>query len=163
MLGDLAVVFEGLGAGGLLVGAGEGHVADLEQLRGGEEGHVRGVVEERVAEAALVDQHDVEAGALRVDGAGHAGGAGADDEEIVEGGFGQLLPFRLVSLLGNWRAFGVTLPRHLTKDARIKELASSVVYTKLQVATCSFRGCIAEIRADRRFCFLPSILRGCEN
>ena len=95
MLGDLAVVFEGFGAGGLLVGAGEGHVADLEQLGGGEEGHVGGVVEERVAEAALVDEDDVEAGALRVDGAGHSGGAGADDEEIVEGWVGQLLPFGL--------------------------------------------------------------------
>ncbi len=56
VLGDLAVVLEGLVAVGLLVGAGEGHVADLEQLRRGEEGHVGRVVEERVAEAALVHQ-----------------------------------------------------------------------------------------------------------
>src|ERR1017187_7800727 len=68
VLSDLAVVFEGLAAGGLLVGAGEGHVADLQQLGGGEEGHVRGVVEERVAKAALVDQHRGEARALRLDG-----------------------------------------------------------------------------------------------
>jgi hypothetical protein len=88
VLGDLAVVFEGLAAGGLLVGAGEGHVADLEQLGGGEEGHVRGVVEERVAEAALVDEHGGEAGALRLDGAGHAGGAGADDQQVVGCGGG---------------------------------------------------------------------------
>ena len=56
VLGDLAVVLQRLVAVGLLVGAGEGHVADLEQLRRGEEGHVRGIVEERVAEAALVHQ-----------------------------------------------------------------------------------------------------------
>src|ERR1035441_10188851 len=71
VLSDLAVVFEGLAAGGLLVGAGEGHVADLQQLGGGEEGHVRGVVEERVAKAALVDQHRREARAPGLDGAGH--------------------------------------------------------------------------------------------
>ena len=82
VLGDLAVVLEGLVAVGLLVGAGEGHVADLEQLRRGEEGHVRRVVEERVAEAALVDQNGGETRALRLDGAGQAGGAGADDEQI---------------------------------------------------------------------------------
>src|ERR1039457_2706259 len=85
VLGDLAVVFEGLAAGGLLVGAGEGHVADLQQLGGGEEGHVRRIVEERVAKAALVDEDRGEARALRLDGAGHAGGAGADDEQIELG------------------------------------------------------------------------------
>ena len=82
VLGDLAVVLERLDAVGLLVGAGEGDVADLEQLRRGEEGHVRRVVEERVAEAALVDQARGEARALCLDGAGQAGGAGADDEQI---------------------------------------------------------------------------------
>ena len=41
-----------------------------------------GVVEERIAEAALVDEDGTEAGALRLDGAGHAGGAGADDEDV---------------------------------------------------------------------------------
>jgi hypothetical protein len=44
---------------------------------------VGGVVEEGVAEAALVDEDDAEAGALGVDGAGQAGGAGADD--AIEG------------------------------------------------------------------------------
>ncbi len=85
VLGDFAVVLERFVAAGLLVGAGEGHVADLEQLRRGEEGHVGRVVEERVAEAALVDQHGGEAGALGFDGAGKAGGAGADDEQIGNG------------------------------------------------------------------------------
>src|ERR1039457_4765744 len=82
VLGDFAVVFEGFAAGGLLVGAGEGHVADLEQFRRGEKGHVRGVVEERVAEATLVDERGGEARALGLDGAGHACGTGSDDEQI---------------------------------------------------------------------------------
>ena len=82
MLGDLAVVLQRLVAGGLLVGAGEGHVADLEQLRRGEEGHVRGIVEERVAEAALVDEKRGEARALRLDRAGQARGPGADDQHV---------------------------------------------------------------------------------
>ena len=87
VLGDLAVVLQRLRAGGLLIGSGEGHVADLQQLRRGEEGHVRGVVEERVAEASLIDQQRGKAPALGLDGAGHTGGAGADDEQVVEGKF----------------------------------------------------------------------------
>ena len=43
---------------------------------------MRGVVEERVAEAALVHQHGGEAGALGLDGAGQPGGAGADDQQV---------------------------------------------------------------------------------
>ena len=82
MLGDLAVVLQGLVAIGLLVRAGEGHVADLEQLRRGEERHVRRIVEERVAEAALVHQKSGEARALRLDRAGQPGWPGADDQQI---------------------------------------------------------------------------------
>jgi len=84
MFSDLAVVLESFGTGGLLVGRGEGHVADFEQLRRGEKGHVRGVVEERIGEAALVDEKDAQAGALGGDGAGKAGGAGADDEDVMQ-------------------------------------------------------------------------------
>ena len=69
VFGNLAVVLEGLVAIGLLVGAGEGHVADLEELRRGEERHISRVVEERVAEAALVHQKRCKAGALRLDSA----------------------------------------------------------------------------------------------
>lgn len=87
VLGYLAVVLEGLGTGGLLVGRGEGHVADLEQLGRGEEGHVGGVIEERVGEATLVHENDTEAVALGCDGAGEAGRAGANDEDIVVGMF----------------------------------------------------------------------------
>lgn len=82
VIGDLAVVLEGFAAVGLLIGAGEGHVADLEQLRCGEEDHVCRVVEERIAEAALIDEEGGEAGALGLDGAGEAGWACANYEEI---------------------------------------------------------------------------------
>ena len=84
--GDQAVVLKGLVARGLGVGAGKGDVADLEALGGGEEGHVGGVVEERVAEAALVDEDDAEAGFLGFDRAGEAGGSGADDEKVEGAG-----------------------------------------------------------------------------
>ena len=80
--GDFAVILQSLLAIGLLVGAAERDVADLKQLRRGEEGHVRGVMKERVAHAALVDQRDAETFALRVNGAGHAGGSGSDDENV---------------------------------------------------------------------------------
>ena len=85
MLGDFAVVLEGLGAGGFLVRGGERQIADFEQLRRGEEGHVGRVVEERVGETAFVDENHVETFVLRVNRAGETGGAGADDENVVQG------------------------------------------------------------------------------
>ena len=84
VLGDLAVILEGFVPGGFLVGAGERYVADFEQFRRGKESHVGRIVEERVAEAALVDAGGAEAGALGFDGAGEAGGPGADHEDIVD-------------------------------------------------------------------------------
>ena len=81
-LGDLAVVFQRLLARGLLLRADKGNVADLQQLRRGEEGHVGGVVIERIAQAALVHGNRGVARAPRLDGAGQAGGAGADDEYV---------------------------------------------------------------------------------
>src|ERR1700757_424358 len=67
VFGNLTVVFEGLVAVGFLIRAGEGHIADLEQLRRGEERHVGGVVEERVAEASLVHQKGRKTSSLRLD------------------------------------------------------------------------------------------------
>src|ERR1017187_10723711 len=87
VLGDLAVVLKRFRAGGLLVGAGEGHVADLQQLRRGEKSHVRGVMEERVAQAALVDEHRRKARTLGLDGARHPGRAGANHQQIVDRSF----------------------------------------------------------------------------
>lgn len=86
VLGDLAIVFERFLAIRLLIGAAEGDVADFQQLRRGEEGHVGGIVEQRVAEAAFVDQHGAEAVILGIDGAGQAGGSGSYDEYIAVGG-----------------------------------------------------------------------------
>ncbi len=81
-LRDLAVVLQRLLARGLLLRADEGNVADLQQLRRGEEGHVGGVVVKRVDQAALVHGNHGIARALRLDGAGQAGGTGADDEYV---------------------------------------------------------------------------------
>jgi len=47
---------------------------------------VGGVVEEGIAEAALVDKDGAEAGFLSFDRAGKSGGAGADNQEIEKGG-----------------------------------------------------------------------------
>ena len=74
-----AVILQRLIAGGLGVGAGKRNVADLKQFRRGEKGHVRRVVEERIADAALVDKHRAETGLLRLNGAGQTGGPSADD------------------------------------------------------------------------------------
>ncbi len=87
VLGDFAVVLESLGAGRLLIGRGEGHVADLEQLGRGEEGHVGGVIEVRVGVSPLVLENHAEAVALGCDGAGEAGGTGANDEDVEVGVF----------------------------------------------------------------------------
>jgi len=57
---------------------------------------VGGVVEERVAEASLVDDDDAETGFLCLDGAGQAGGPGADDEQVK----GRLLGRGLLGGLG---------------------------------------------------------------
>ncbi len=84
VLRDFAVVLEGLLAGGLLVGARERHVADLQQLRRGEEHHARGIVEQRVDQAALVDHHGLQPAALRFDAASEAGGPGANDQDVED-------------------------------------------------------------------------------
>ena len=86
---DLAVVLEGLVAGRLGVGARKRDVADLEQLGGGEEGHVRRVVIEGIADAAFIYQSRAEAGFLGLDGAGEAGWACAHYEEIEDGIWGR--------------------------------------------------------------------------
>jgi len=75
--GHMPVILERLVAVGLGIGAGKRNIADLEQFGRGEEGHVRGVVEERVADAALVHHDGAQAGLLRLNGAGHTGGSGA--------------------------------------------------------------------------------------
>ena len=83
VLGELAIILQGFGARGLLGGADQGQVADLEEFGRGEENHVDRIVVEGVAEAAFVHDQDAHAGALGFDGAGEAGGAGADAENVV--------------------------------------------------------------------------------
>ena len=80
----LAVVLQRLAARGLCVGAGEGNSADLQQLRGGEKRHVRGIVKDRIADAALVDQHHAKARLLRLDGASQPGRPCAHYQKIED-------------------------------------------------------------------------------
>src|SRR5208283_1910138 len=82
VLGALAVVLQRFLARGLLVWAGKGNVADLQQLRRGEEGHVAGIVEEGIDQAAFVDVGYGESGAAGINPAGEAGRPGADDHHI---------------------------------------------------------------------------------
>ena len=82
-LGHLAVVLERLQARGLLLGAYEGNVADLQQLRRGKERHVCRVVIQRIAQAPLLYGQGGVARAPYLNGAGEAGGTGADDEHVV--------------------------------------------------------------------------------
>src|ERR1700733_13719988 len=77
MLRDLAVILQRLIAAGFLVGAGKGHIPNLQQLGRGEKRHVRGIVKEGVAKTALVYQNRAHASALRLDGACQAGRASA--------------------------------------------------------------------------------------
>ena len=83
VLDALAVILQGLGARGFLGGAGQRQVADLQQFRRREKDHVHRIVVEGIAEAALVDHQRPHAGAFGFDGAGQAGGAGADANQIV--------------------------------------------------------------------------------
>ncbi len=81
---DLAVIAERLGARRLVVRRHERQAADLEQLRRGEEHHLRREVVNRVHERALLDHLVIEAVLLGGDGGRQAGRAGADDEEVAD-------------------------------------------------------------------------------
>src|SRR6185437_17095183 len=72
MFGHSAVILQRLVARRLLVRAWKRNVADLQQLRRGKEGHVRGVVIDGVTETALVYHHTAKACALRLNGARHS-------------------------------------------------------------------------------------------
>ena len=76
------VILERLVAVGLGIGAGKGNIADLQQFGRGEEGHVRGIVEERIADASLVHHHGAQTGLLRLDGAGQPGRPRAHHQQI---------------------------------------------------------------------------------
>ena len=55
MLDGASVIFQSFGASGLEVGDGHRQVSDFHALGGGEEGHVRRIVKQRVAQAAFVN------------------------------------------------------------------------------------------------------------
>ena len=59
--------------------------ADLQQLRRGEEHHVRREVEDRVDEDALLDDDVIETALLGGDGGGETGRTGADDQNVTNG------------------------------------------------------------------------------
>jgi hypothetical protein len=82
-LGHTPVILERLRACGLFVHGGHGDVADLQQLRRGEEHHVGGVVVNRIDDAPLFDEHGVQVPSLQLDGAGQTGGPGAYDDRVV--------------------------------------------------------------------------------
>src|SRR5204863_4123018 len=82
MLRNFSVVLQGFGARGLLVGGGERNVADLQQLRSGEEDHVGGIVEERIDQASFINAGGTKAGALCFNRAREAGRSGADNQHI---------------------------------------------------------------------------------
>ena len=83
---DLAIVFERLIPRRFGVGAGEGNAADFQQLGSGKERHVRGIVKDGVANAALVDQHHAKASLLCLDGGSQPGRPCSHYQEI-EGSF----------------------------------------------------------------------------
>ncbi len=82
VFGDAPIVLQRFGAAGLFVERGHRQAADFEQLRRGEEHHVRRIVVERIHDAALFDQDRVEAALLQLDAAGQAGGPGANHDDV---------------------------------------------------------------------------------
>jgi hypothetical protein len=83
VLCSAAIVLEGFGASRLASGGDHGEVADLHALGGGEKSHVGGVVEKRIAEAALVQDERAEARTFGLYRAGEACGARADADKVV--------------------------------------------------------------------------------
>ena len=81
---DLAIVFERLIPRRFGVRAGEGNATDFQQLGSGKERHVRGIVEDRVANAALVDQHHAKPSLLCLDGGSQPGRPRSHYQEIED-------------------------------------------------------------------------------
>ena len=81
---NLAIVFERLIPRRFGVGAGEGNAADFQQLGSGEERHVCGIVKDRVANAALVNQRHAKASLFCLDGGGQPGRPCSHHQEIED-------------------------------------------------------------------------------
>ena len=86
-LGHAPVVLDRLRPRRLARQRRERHPRQLQPLRRREEHHVAREVEDRVDQAALLQQHVVQAGRLGLNRAGQAGRARADDDEVVAGDF----------------------------------------------------------------------------
>ena len=82
MFCNFAVVLQRLVAVWLLIWAWKRNIADLQQLRRREKRHVRGIVEDRVAQAALIHQDAAKSGALCLDRTSHACWTGANHQNI---------------------------------------------------------------------------------
>ena len=100
VLGDTAVIFERFQPRRLSQRGGERNIANLEQLRRGEEHHVGRIVIDGIDEASLVDNQGLEARLLRFDGAGHARGTSAHDQHVAPG-VGPRMRLRAGQSLGN--------------------------------------------------------------
>ena len=74
VLDALAVILQRFRASGLFGGADEGQIADFQQLGRGEENHVHGIVVQRIAQHAFIDDQRAQPRAFDFDGAGEAGG-----------------------------------------------------------------------------------------
>ena len=86
-LDDLSVVFQRLVPVGFFPFAHQGHVSDFQKLRRGEEGHLSRKMEDRICNAALVDNDVIQVESLGFDRSRQSRGSGADYEYIkkVEG------------------------------------------------------------------------------
>src|SRR5580692_7927512 len=83
MFDGAPVIFQSFGASGLEVGDGHRQVADFHAFGRGEKSHVGRIVEQRVTEAAFIEDKRGEALEFGFDGTGQAGGAGANADDVV--------------------------------------------------------------------------------
>jgi hypothetical protein len=83
--GYTTVVFQGLAANGLYIVAYEGDLSDLYPFGGREEGHVGGVIVQRIHQAAFLEDEVGQAGLLCFQPAGDPDGASTYNDNIVMG------------------------------------------------------------------------------
>src|ERR1700686_3066261 len=83
MLGSFSVILQGLDTRRLLVRTDQRQIANLQQLRRGKEHHVHRIVEDRIAQAAFVDDKRPHSRAFRFDGRRQAGWASANANHVI--------------------------------------------------------------------------------
>jgi hypothetical protein len=82
VVGDAAVILEGLGASGFLIEAGHRNLADFEQFRRGEEDHVGRIVVNRIDDAAFIENDGLHVTPLQLDAARESGRTSADYDDV---------------------------------------------------------------------------------